>query len=189
MEVDNLRRRRRKKILNSKSTMFIITIIALSSIGMGYGAWNEGLNIDVSAETGNLDLRFASEDISEYSDMRVDSSSDGKTLHISGEVVGGYSGSVYFEVENIGTVPAVLTNEREVIFPNQSKYFSVPIEIEYFGGPSSVSLETSMTEPSMMVQPIESEEDIEIIVDEMINSMYQVENYFYTDTYYIEQGF
>lgn len=166
-----------------KSTMFLITIIALSSIGVGYGAWNEGLNTDASIDTGNLDICFTSGGISEDGIISADTSADGKTLYINGIVVGDYNGSVSFKIENLGTVPGEFTNKGEVILPNQSKTYDIPINISYSGGMLPMSLQSSAE-----VQPLESVEDIERIVEEMIYNMYPVETYTFSDTYYIEQG-
>ncbi len=39
-------------------TLFMVAIIALGGVGIGYAMWTESVDIDVSATTGNLDFKI-----------------------------------------------------------------------------------------------------------------------------------
>ncbi|NLY77071.1 MAG: hypothetical protein GX080_03145 [Tissierellia bacterium] len=176
-----MRRKSRRKILHVKSTIFIVTIIALSSIGVGYGYWNEGLTMDFSITTGEVNLCFVSGGSTADGNINATPIKDGKALHITGEVISGYSGNVIVGVKNIGTVPVVLGNTEEEILPNQIKEISIPIEVTYSEGESLVDLQ------DIVNKCLESEGDIEKVVDERINTIYPVQEYKYEDTYRFEQ--
>lgn len=52
------KRRKKKKDFGSKSIICITTIAMLNVMGISYGAWNEGTNINGKISTGNMSARF-----------------------------------------------------------------------------------------------------------------------------------
>lgn len=98
-----------------KSTIFIMTIIALSSAGVGYGYWDEGLNIDLSIETGSIDPRF------------VDN--NGKTLTVDVEGNPGDVVCITAKIKNRGSIPVESDDVNEIIEPNGFGVYSTEIII------------------------------------------------------------
>lgn len=105
-------RRRRHKRINRLPVFCITAIISLSLIGVGYGMWNDGLNVDVNINTGNVDLTSSVD--SEFGDLIIDSSDDGKTIYFSGEVYQDFKEHIEIKVLDTGTVPLELKEVKEV---------------------------------------------------------------------------
>ena len=56
-------RRKRRKVINSKSIMCITTILLLNFMGISYGIWGDNLNLDFSIATGYINTQFSGENI------------------------------------------------------------------------------------------------------------------------------
>lgn len=97
------------------SIIYISTIIALSSMGIGYAAWNSGLHLDTRVETGyikgsieeidNFDLNL---DDGEW--ISFDFSDDNQILRIKGEVYPSFSQNIPLRILDQGSVPVYLKN-------------------------------------------------------------------------------
>ncbi|NLW23081.1 MAG: hypothetical protein GXY88_07500 [Tissierellia bacterium] len=166
-------RGKRKKILHIKSTIFIVAIIAVSSIGIGYGYWNEGLNMDVSISTGNFNLSFTG---GQSDNLIVVPSFDGKTLKVSGECYEGKKETITFSIINEGTVPAVL-EDGTIIYPGKTREFKYIIDLEEYRKPLL---------QGKSIVPEQYEEGFDM--DQIIEELFPTETYTFTEYYYFKQG-
>lgn len=171
-----MRKSRKRRKSNFKSAVFIALIIALSSIGIGYGYWNGGVNTDISISTGELETFFSG---SSYSSLGVGTSGDGKTLIITGQVEAGYGEDIILTVVNKGTVPARIVEIGSVIYPGDSGTIRITVNPAY---------ESNVTLDSEILYSIISEGGT-INIDEIIGQMFPVQEYSFSEDYYIEQGF
>jgi len=176
--VGSLRRRKKKKSY-FKSTIFIVAIITLSFIGVGYGAWNEGLETNVSIKTG--ELNFVVESIHSDS-LNVEISNDGKTINISGEVVAGSGETVSITVRNNGTVQGVLCDTGSVIMPGELEVITLDICPEYSNQELMNYMQSAMSVHSLY------REDENFDIDQILNDLYPTQTYSFVESYNFEQG-
>jgi len=170
VEVANLRRRKIRRVSHIKSTMFIIAIIVLSFLGVGYGYWNEGLSMDFAIETGNLIIE--AESVSSGSlNARI---SDGNTINISGTVVSGDSETIELTIRNNGTVPGVLNNTGSVLYPGETETLTIKINPEYT---NKASINT------VSIQSLESFD-----VDQALSELYPAQTYSFAESFHFENG-
>lgn len=104
-------RRRKHKRMGSMSIMCITAIVGLSAMGVGYGYWNDSLNIGVSVSTGNTDPQInlkSFEIIQEDGQLLLSLSEDKRTLSIEGWAYPSFNESIGIDVIDIGSVPVVL---------------------------------------------------------------------------------
>lgn len=175
-----MRRRIKRKKQNFKSAIFIAIIIALSSIGLGYGYWNEALDMDFTIETGDFDVQVDS--VSSGS-LSVGTSNGGKTVYISGQVISGSSETVSFTVKNVGTVPAILGNKGSLIEPGDIEVLTIDISPECTNEASLYSLEDAISLQSLVGE----EETFDI--DQILKELYPTHIYSFHESYDFKQGF
>ncbi|MCD6411760.1 MAG: hypothetical protein J7L20_04970 [Thermoplasmata archaeon] len=97
-------------------TIFVLCMLAFAGIGIGYAHWSETLTLKGTLETGELDLDWSCtcSDNDDHSNKNIanvtcEFSSDKNTLWINvTNAYPGYKVSVSIDIENVGTVPAVL---------------------------------------------------------------------------------
>jgi len=106
--------------------VFVAAIIALTGIGFGYAHWTETLTLTGTVETGELELEWSCEcwdNDDELKDIgKITCSIEEDTLTIT--VTNAYpcyevGGTI--DIENAGTVPAVLTG-YEIVPPDDVTY-------------------------------------------------------------------
>lgn len=95
------------------SIICITTIIALSSIGVGYAAWNNGLNTDMAITTGNIQRVFSKfevsdKDLDEGEWLSFTLSDDKQILYIDGEVFPSFNSSIPIKIIDEGSIPSKL---------------------------------------------------------------------------------
>lgn len=189
-----MRIKRRNRKSSKLSVLCISTIVSLGMIGVGYGYWTDGLNIDVNITTGNIG-GLASFEVP--SSLNVDVSEDGYTIAFSGEVYPDYQEEMTITIKDTGTIPMVLekveekenTDIAELSKQKKSKFglFSTLIKddvIETFNlsiSPPEQEAETvhSMTSMSAfsMNSYVDEEEDYyQIKINELQNEIESLEN-------------
>lgn len=166
-------RRKRRKVSQMKSTMFIITIIVLSSLGAGYGYWNEGLGMDFAIEAGDIDPRFISGSSEKSGSLDFEPSKDGKTLSISGSSDPS-SQDIIIKIKNHGSIPVLLDKEVYIGAGSSGTYIKKDVKIEYPRDKVDVD-SLGITDPDF---------DIESYLEEL----YPVEPYQIGFDIYFEQG-
>lgn len=135
--------RKRKRLLRYKSIVFIVTIVALSSMGVGYGAWDESLNIDISISTGRLDPQFTGYEFRiENGEGDICINQTGKNIDIQGWCTPGATGVITAYVTNRGTIP-VKSDETGIILPSETRTYTINFEPEYNRNQSIDSLQVN----------------------------------------------
>src|SRR5690349_11464523 len=86
----------------------LILLIALSTLGLAYGAWTDTLNINGNVTTGTFDVRMDYMYLeSAAAGCNAAISADGKTLTVTvADAYPGYSCAGGVSIRNLGTVPA-----------------------------------------------------------------------------------
>src|SRR6185369_8993289 len=109
-----------KNIMFSKKSLPIsialILLIALSTLGLAYGAWSDTLNINGNVSTGTFDVRMDYL-YTDYEQVGCNPalSADGKTLTVT--ITNAYPGfhcGGGVSIKNLGTVPAKINGLVEV---------------------------------------------------------------------------
>lgn len=100
-----MNRKRKRKGLSSISMIFITAIISLSLIGVGYGYWNDGLNIYTTITVGNINPEAY---IVDYSSLNINTTDDGSTIKLSGDIYRGSNENLKIRILDKGTIPVVL---------------------------------------------------------------------------------
>ncbi len=106
-EVKKLRRKRKSRKIRSTPIIYITAIISLSLMGVGYGMWTDGLNINVNLTTGNIRPN-AQVKSTGYGDLNIDVSEDGQNILLSGEVYPSFNEDITIKILDNGTVPVIL---------------------------------------------------------------------------------
>jgi len=123
-------------------TIFVLCTLAFAGIGIGYAHWSEILTLKGTLETGKLDLDWSctcsdnDDDSKDIAKVTCEFSSDKNTLWINvTNAYPGYGVNVSIDIENVGTVPAVL-EDISVIYPgevimNDTDGDGIPEELYY----------------------------------------------------------
>lgn len=109
------RRKNHKRMVGNMSILYISSILALSFMGVGYAAWNDGLNLDMAITTGNTESLFAAinisnKDLDDGEWISLTLSNDKKTLYIDGEVYPTFNGNIPIKILDNGSIPVILKN-------------------------------------------------------------------------------
>lgn len=120
-------RRKRHKGLSKTGCIYISIIVLLNLIGVGYGYWADGLEIQNTVSTGNIDPVFSDYTISsldkekepayETIDSKEDikEEKDKKTLKINiDNAYPGYSVNIDYTITNRGTIPIICKPEPTI---------------------------------------------------------------------------
>jgi hypothetical protein len=100
--------------------LIAFVMVALSTLGMGYAYWVQNLNINGTVNTGNLSAKFinVTSTTSLYTTCITGVSSDGKSLNITiGGAYPGCSTTIFFTINNDGTIPVKISTGSLVIIP------------------------------------------------------------------------
>lgn len=95
------------------SVVYIATIVAFSTMGVGYAAWNSDLNLEMTIKTGYIEARIKEienlylED-GEWIEFKL--SDDHQTLYIEGEVYPSFNRNMPLEILDEGSIPVLLKN-------------------------------------------------------------------------------
>lgn len=108
-----MRIRKKSRRLRSTPIIYLSAIISLSLMGVGYGFWTDGLNVDVNITTGNANGTLQYEGAG-YGDLDIGISDDGKRLSFTGEVYPDFKENIKIKVLDTGTVPLVLEKIQNV---------------------------------------------------------------------------
>ena len=112
-----MRRFKKKKIkrLSRFGMMCMVLILCMNLIGVGYGFWTDGMDIEGVVSTGNIDPVFSKYELYELveegypacsTDLRLDDGGKKLYIHIQ-DAYPGYSARIRFEITNQGTVPII----------------------------------------------------------------------------------
>lgn len=119
-----LSRKRRGRQFSSMSAIYLAAIVSLSLVGVGYGHWSNGLNLDINLTTGNIDPQAH---VADYSSLSISSSEDGRTIEISGDMYPGTYEDLGIKILDKGSIPVILedistSNSSEIVdFNHQSR--------------------------------------------------------------------
>jgi predicted ribosomally synthesized peptide with SipW-like signal peptide len=114
--------------------ILMILMMALAALGVGYAWWTEQLTTTGTIQTGSIDVKLENVTISEFDPLNVAScdpniSGDGKAISVViNNAYPAYTCSINFNLINVGTVPAKITN------------VNLPVENEEYGVVSSGAL-------------------------------------------------
>jgi hypothetical protein len=81
-------------------------------MGVGYGMWTDGLNINVDLTIGNTGTQ-AIIDRTKYGDLMIDISDDGQIISLKGEVYPDFVKDINIVIKDTGTVPLVFNGMEE----------------------------------------------------------------------------
>ena len=107
-----MRRKRKSRKISSTPIIYITAIISLSLMGVGYGMWTDGLNINVDLTIGNTGTQ-AIIDRTKYGDLMIDISDDGQIISLKGEVYPDFVKDINIVIKDTGTVPLVFNGMEE----------------------------------------------------------------------------
>ncbi len=167
--------------MSSMSVIYITSIVSLSLMGLGYGMWNDDLNLNVSTTTGKLNARFNPS--SSYIDgLYLSVSNEGKILEITGEVYPGFNQETSVEIINNGTIPFIF-DDKEIEVGGSISY---PISISIPGNDIVIPMDVNATmieydESAIIAQRIQE-------IDDLITRLDVTEYYIDTEELEIEQG-
>lgn len=119
-----MKRKKNKKQFTGISAICIASIIFLNLMGVGYGHWNDGLNVDVNVITGNIDPKAY---VVDYTSLSINTSKDGRTVEISGNIYKGTQENLRIKITNEGSIPVVLkgintVKNSEIVSLNEMRY-------------------------------------------------------------------
>lgn len=140
------------------STIYIIMIIALSAMGVGYAAWSSGLIMNVGITTGNTKRSFNMKNL-ECSQLNYRLSDDDMTLYITGEINQNSNLDIPIEIKDTGSIPTILNNVDEVNTTDIVNFGELP-NIKY-NSRSLLSQDTDGVETfNINIKAIENDENI-----------------------------
>lgn len=95
------------------SIIYVATIFALSTMGVGYAAWSGQLNIDAIVKTGNIQGRIkeinnSDLDLEEGEWLTFRLTDDNQNLEIEGEVYPGFNKNIPLKIIDEGSVPVLV---------------------------------------------------------------------------------
>jgi len=106
----------KKRRLVKTKVIFLVTILSMSILGVGYSSWEDNNNIRLSVKTGFINPVFyvENEKIS-YGDEKLvlTPSDDGRTLYVEGEVYPSFNNDISIKIIDEGTIPSVFNNLYE----------------------------------------------------------------------------
>ncbi|NLK44002.1 MAG: hypothetical protein GX300_06390 [Tissierellia bacterium] len=143
-----MNKRRRGRKLSSVPYICVASIVSLSLLGVGYGYWNSGLDVDVSITTGNIDPQAYIED---YSSLYITSSEDGRTIEISGDMYQGTYEKLGIKIIDKGSVPVKL---EEISTISSSAIVDLNRQSKMGYGLSSLSEEDVVEEFQLSIAPV-----------------------------------
>lgn len=102
-----VRRKRKKRSLIGQTIMLVSTILTLNLIGVSYAYWENGFEINTSISTGNINPHFSNNymALSARDNIHVNFDNNHNIMNISGVVKPGFTGVVYYGIQNDGTIP------------------------------------------------------------------------------------
>ncbi len=97
-----------------RTMIFAGSILLLNILGVGYGYWNDDLQIQTAITTGEIEIEFEGYsiegDLGDGGGLRINFL--GEAIDIDGEVPMGYSGSLNYYLRNKGSIPVVINGEK-----------------------------------------------------------------------------
>lgn len=113
--MDMRRRKHRRKKIGNMSIIYISSILALSFMGVGYAAWNDGLNIEMAITTGDTfsslkDINISQIELEDGEWLSFEYSDETQKLYIDGEVFPSFDSSIPIKLIDKGSIPTKLIN-------------------------------------------------------------------------------
>lgn len=177
-------------MIHIKSTMFIVIIIILSSLGVSYGAWNEDLNMDISIKTGNIEPRFHTKGSDlirdEDCELTLDLKDNGHTLEIGGWCCS--DTKIPIKVVNKGSIPVILDSaemhDSEIVdlIVEEKEEIGVGKYNEFYINIKADDASNSVV-PNLKIDNIE-----EFDIDTIMNKLSKPEDHFFEYKLEFEQG-
>lgn len=100
-------RRKRKRIMSRMSIIYMASIVSLSLMGIGYGYWNNELNLGVSITTGKINPQVR---VNNYDNGSLDFilSEDDRVVYITGQIYWNSSEDISIKIIDNGSIPVIL---------------------------------------------------------------------------------
>lgn len=171
------KRRKQKKLFGRMSIIYITMIIAVSAMGVGYAAWNDGLSMNVGITTGYIAPQIYI-DQSEYEEFDYKLSNGNMTLYIERGVEQNSSEGISIKIEDNGSIPTKLidginsdpSNVSFVTLVNQGEgVFTLNIN------PLSDTDNNNIIEQNVATSNVQAETyDVQDEVSNIQNEIYQI---------------
>ena len=105
---------RKGRFFKARHIIFICLIVVLNILGVGYGYWNDGLQVQTGIYTGEIQIEFEGHnvegDFGGAGGLEVNFGDD--LISIGGEVAPGYTGRLNYYIRNKGSIPIMVNGER-----------------------------------------------------------------------------
>lgn len=106
-----MRKRKRRRVNGKLGLLYISMIVSLGTMGVGYAAWNNSLNVELSLKTGFIKPAFVIDSnlITSDGNLNFELSDDEQTLIIGGDIYHGFNEDIEIRIKDEGSIPVELS--------------------------------------------------------------------------------